>query len=211
MKSFLRICIILLCLSFFVIAGLRLAMIFSTDKYIYDLDTVPSRPIVLVPGAGLNASGGPSAPLQDRLDAAIKLYFDGKVEKILLTGDNSTIHYNEPGAMQAYALNQGVPEKDLILDYAGRRTYDSCYRAKHIFGLNKIIVVTQAYHLPRTIFLCQNTDLDTVGVAVEQSQYIRTRYLFWNIREVFATAVAWADILILKPLPILGEPEPIFP
>lgn len=186
-------------------------MIFSTDKYIYDLDTVPSQPIVLVPGAGLNASGGPSAPLQDRLDAAIKLYFDGKVEKILLTGDNSTIHYNEPGAMQAYALNQGVPEEDLILDYAGRRTYDSCYRAKHIFGLNKIIVVTQAYHLPRTIFLCQNTDLDTVGVAVEQSQYIRARYLFWNIREVFATAVAWADILILKPLPILGEPEPIFP
>lgn len=193
------------------IAGLRLAMIFSTEKYIYDLDTVPSRPIVLVPGAGLNASGGPSAPLQDRLDAAIKLYFDDKVEKILLTGDNSTIHYNEPGAMQAYALNQGVPEEDLILDYAGRRTYDSCYRAKHIFALNEIIVVTQAYHLPRTIFLCQNTDLDTVGVAVEQSQYIRARYLFWNIREVFATAVAWADILILKPLPILGEPEPIFP
>ncbi len=193
------------------IAGLRLAMIFSTEKYIYDLDTVPSRPIVLVPGDGLNASGGPSAPQQDRLDAAIKLYFDDKVEKILLTGDNSTIHYNEPGAMQAYALNQGVPEEDLILDYAGRRTYDSCYRAKHIFALNEIIVVTQAYHLPRTIFLCQNTDLDTVGVAVEQSQYIRARYLFWNIREVFATAVAWADILILKPLPILGEPEPIFP
>ncbi len=78
-------------------------MIFSTEKYIYDIEAVPSRPIVLVPGAGLNASGGPSLPLQDRLDAAIELYFDGKVEKILLTGDNSTVHYNEPSAMQAYA------------------------------------------------------------------------------------------------------------
>ena len=113
--------------------------------------------------------------------------------------------------MQAYALSQGVPEEDLILDYAGRRTYDSCYRAKHIFGLNEIIVVTQSYHLPRAVFLCQHSDLDAVGVAVEQSQYIRARYLFWNIREVFATAVAWADVLFFKPLPILGEPEPIFP
>lgn len=186
-------------------------MIFSTEKYIYDIEAVPSRPIVLVLGAGLNASGGPSLPLQDRLDAAIELYFDGKVEKILLTGDNSTVHYNEPGAMQAYALSRGVPEEDIVLDYAGRRTYDSCYRAKHIFGLNEIIVVTQAYHLPRAVFLCQHSDLDAVGVAVEQSQYIRARYLFWNIREVFATAVAWADVLIFKPLPILGEPEPIFP
>ena len=69
-------------------------MIFSTEKYIYDIDAVPSRPIVLVPGAGLNASGGP-LPLQDRLDAAIELYFDGKVEKIL-TGDNGTVRTTNP-------------------------------------------------------------------------------------------------------------------
>jgi SanA protein len=211
MKTFLRVFLIFGCLAFFITGGLRLAMIFGTKNQIFTLENVPAKRVVLVPGAGLNARGEPSAALQDRLDAAIALYESGKVEKLLLTGDNSSIHYNEPGAMQAYALSQGIPEADLVLDYAGRRTYDSCYRAKYIFGLEEVIVVTQAYHLPRTIFLCKNSGLETVGVPVEQSQYIRARYLFWNLREVFASAAAWTDILIRKPLPILGDPEPIFP
>ena len=167
--------------------------------------------VVLVPGAGLNSSGGPSAPLRDRLDAAIELYRLGKVQKLLLSGDNTAITYNEPGAMQSYALDQGIPDEDLVLDYAGRRTYDSCYRAHHIFGLDELIVVTQAYHLPRALFLCENSDLDAVGVPVEQSRYSRSRYLFWNVREVFATVAAWLDVYVLKPLPVLGEMEPIFP
>lgn len=167
--------------------------------------------VVLVPGAGLNSSGGPSAPLRDRLDAAIELYRLGKVQKLLLSGDNTAITYNEPGAMQSCALDQGIPDEDLVLDYAGRRTYDSCYRAHHIFGLDELIVVTQAYHLPRALFLCENSDLDAVGVPVEQSRYIRSRYLFWNVREVFATVAAWLDVYVLKPLPVLGEMEPIFP
>ena len=211
MKTFLRILIILGCFFFFVIAGLRLAMISLSQDSIYSLEEVPAKAVVLVPGAGLNAAGGPSAPLKDRLDAGITLYFEGKAEKLLLSGDNSTIHYNEPGAMQAYALEKGIPEADLVLDFAGRRTYDSCYRAKQIFGLDEVIVVTQAYHLPRAVFLCENSGLETVGVAVKQSRYIRSRYIFWNLREVFATVAAWTDILISKPLPILGEPEPIFP
>lgn len=186
-------------------------MLLTTKDATYSLETVPSKPVVLVPGAGLNASGGPSAPLKDRLDAAITLYRQGKVQKLLLTGDNTEITYNEPGAMQIYALEQGVPEEDLVLDYAGRRTYDSCYRAHHIFGLDEVIVVTQAYHLPRALFLCENSELDAVGVPVEQSGYIRSRYLFWNVREVFATAIAWLDVYVLKPLPVLGDMEPIFP
>ncbi len=186
-------------------------MIILTDVSVYNLENVPSKAVVLVPGAGLNAVGGPSAPLKDRLDAAIQLYRDGKVEKLLLSGDNSSIHYNEPGAMQTYAIEAGIPEEDLVLDFAGQRTYDSCYRARHIFGLDELIVVTQAYHLPRAIFLCENLGLDVAGIPVEQSRYIRSRYLFWNIREVFASIVAWTDVFITKPLPILGEFEPIFP
>lgn len=211
MKKTLRFFIILICAAFFVIGILRVTMLLTTKDATYSLETVPSKPVVLVPGAGLNATGGPSAPLKDRLDAAITLYRQGKVQKLLLTGDNTEITYNEPGAMQIYALEQGVPEEDLVLDYAGRRTYDSCYRAHHIFGLDEVIVVTQAYHLPRALFLCENSELDAVGVPVEQSGYIRSRYLFWNVREVFATVIAWLDVYVLKPLPVLGDMEPIFP
>lgn len=211
MKKLLRFLTILFCGGFFFIGMLRLTVLFITRNTTYSLENVPSMAVVLVPGAGLNSSGGPSAPLRDRLDAAIELYRLGKVQKLLLSGDNTAITYNEPGAMQSYALDQGIPDEDLVLDYAGRRTYDSCYRAHHIFGLDELIVVTQAYHLPRALFLCENSDLDAVGVPVEQSRYIRSRYLFWNVREVFATVAAWLDVYVLKPLPVLGEMEPIFP
>lgn len=211
MQKLLRILIIFSCTVFFVVGALRLILLLTTRDAMYSIDSVPSKPVVLVPGAGLNSSGGPSAPLKDRLDTAIALYREGKVKKLLLSGDNTDIAYNEPGAMQAYAIAQGIPLEDLVLDYAGRRTYDSCYRAHHIFGLNEVIVVTQAYHLPRALFLCENSELDAVGVPVEQSRYIRSRYLFWNVREVFASVAAWLDVCVLKPLPVLGEKEPIFP
>ncbi len=210
MKKLLRILIIFFCGVFFIVGALRLTLLITTKDATYSLETVPSKAVVLVPGAGLNSSGGPSAPLRDRLDTAIALYRQGKVQKLLLSGDNTEITYNEPAAMQAYAISQGIPAEDLVLDFAGRRTYDSCYRAHHIFDLEEIIVVTQAYHLPRALFLCENSELDTVGVPVEQSRYIRSRYLFWNVREVFATVMAWLDVYILKPLPVLGEMEPIF-
>ena len=211
MKKLLRFLTILFCVAFFLVGVLRLTMLSTTKDVTYTLDTVPAKAVVLVPGAGLNRLGGPSAPLKDRLDAAIELYNQGKVQKLLLSGDNTEVTYNEPGAMQAYALDQGIPEEDLVLDYAGRRTYDSCYRAHHIFGLDEIIVVTQSYHLPRALFLCENSELNAVGVPVEQSRYIRSRYIFWNVREVFATVMAWLDVYVLKPLPVLGEMEPIFP
>ncbi|HPL81522.1 MAG TPA: ElyC/SanA/YdcF family protein [Anaerolineaceae bacterium] len=195
---------------FFLIGGLRVALLIGTEKYIKTYDSVDNIPVVMVPGAGLLRDGTPSSPLRDRLDAAAKLYKEGKVQKILLTGDNRFENYNEPGAMQRYLIEKGIPESDLVLDYAGRRTYDSCYRAKEIFGLHEIIVVTQAYHLPRMTFLCAELGLKTEGLPVEQSQYIRQRFLFWNFREVFATLAAYWDIYIAKPLPVLGNPEPIF-
>lgn len=210
-KVIFRFLIITACILFFLTGGLRIAMLLLTQDSVYNLDTVPSKAVVLVPGAGLNAVGGPSLPLRDRLDAAIQLYKAGKVQKLLVSGDNDSVYYNEPGAMQTYAIEAGIPEEDVVPDYAGRRTYDSCYRARHIFGMDELIVVTQAYHLPRAVFLCENSGIDVVGVPVEQSRYIRSRFLFWNVREVFASIIAWTEVLITKPLPILGEFEPIFP
>lgn len=207
---FLKPFLVIFLIFFFLIGGFRVAMLISTEKLIHDIESIENMPVVMVPGAGLQRDGTPSLPLRDRLDAAAQLYWEGKVLKILLTGDNRFENYNEPGAMYNYLISKGIPKEDLVLDYAGRRTYDSCYRAKEIFGQNEIIVVTQPYHLPRATFLCHQLGLKTQGLPVDQSQYIRQRFLFWNFREVFATLAAYWDIYVSKPLPVLGDPEPIF-
>ncbi|HQC64494.1 MAG TPA: ElyC/SanA/YdcF family protein [Anaerolineaceae bacterium] len=207
---YLKTLLIVFLIVFFLLGGFRVAMLLISEPLIKSYDDIQAMPVVMVPGAGLLRDGTPSSPLRDRLDAAAQLYRDGKVQKILLTGDNRFVNYNEPGAMRNYLIQAGIPEEDLVLDYAGRRTYDSCYRAKAIFGLDEIIIVTQPYHLPRAVFLCDKLGLETQGLPIEQSEYIRSRFLFWNFREIFATLAAYWDIYISKPLPVLGDPEPIF-
>lgn len=176
----------------------------------YSESDVPVRPVAIVFGAGLTRSGEASAVLRDRIRAAANLYFAGKVEKLLMTGDNSTMDYNEPAAMRAYALSLGIPDEDIVLDYAGRRTYDSCYRAREIFGVEKAILVTQDFHLPRALYLCNMLGVDGVGVVADNYRYRRMSLLFWNARELAATVTALVDVHVTRPLPILGEPEPIF-
>ena len=176
----------------------------------FTVDQAPNAPVAIVFGAGLNRDGRPSPVLRDRVSTAVELYFAGKVQKLLMSGDNSYLDYNEPGAMQSYALELGVPEKDIILDYAGRRTYDTCYRALHIFGVTDALVVTQAYHLPRVLLTCQGLGLNASGVVADQQEYHPIAMQRWRIREVPATLVALWDVYITRPLPVLGKPEPIF-
>lgn len=200
-----------LCITGFLIIGLlRTGMLISARTKTYLPENVPPAPVALVLGAGLNWDGTPGVVLRDRVDTAAELYFSGKVEKLLMSGDNSTIYYNEPGAMQRYALSLGIPEEDIVLDFAGRRTYDSCYRAKAIFEVENLIIVTQAFHLPRALFLCNSLDIEAVGVVADESTYNRSRYTFWWFREIFASVNAYWDIYISNPEPILGNPEPIF-
>jgi SanA protein len=138
------------------------------------------------------------------MDTAIALYQAGKVNKLLLSGDNRVVDYNEPERMAEYALAREVPRGDLILDYAGRRTYDSCYRARTIFGLHEAVLVTQAYHLPRALFTCDRLGLQVTGVEADRRQYI---YQSWyRLRELLALGRAWFDVTLLRPLPVLGEP-----
>ncbi|RPH61770.1 MAG: hypothetical protein EHM81_03555, partial [Chloroflexi bacterium] len=120
------------------------------------------------------------------------------------------VDYNEPAAMREYALSLGVPDADIVLDYAGRRTYDTCYRARAIFGVKKAILVTQSFHLPRAVFLCNALGVDGVGVEANNRVYLKRSLLFWNLRELPATLTAFADVLT-RPQPVLGDPEPIFP
>ncbi|GAB4580095.1 MAG: ElyC/SanA/YdcF family protein [Anaerolineales bacterium] len=178
---------------------------------ILTVESAPTRPVAIVFGAGLTRSGNASAVLRDRIQAAADLYFAGKVQKLLMSGDNSDIYYDEPSAMKRYAMTLGIPEADIVLDFAGQRTYDTCYRAREIFGVSQAILVTQAYHLPRAILTCNLLGVNATGVPAYESRYWRGAMEFWTMREYPATAAAFWDLFFARPEPILGEPEPIFP
>jgi SanA protein len=165
--------------------------------------------IAIVFGAGLERSGGPTPILYDRVATAVDLYKAGKVSKLLLTGDNRFVNYNEPEAMRQTALQLGVSDSDLVLDYAGRRTYDSCYRAREIFGVSRAILVTQAFHLDRAMYLCDALGIDSIGVVANRRDYAASSETWWSIREAAATVAAWIDVNLLKPTPVLGEKLPI--
>lgn len=127
-----------------------------------------------------------------------------------MSGDNRFADYNEPESMRRYALSLGVPEEDIVLDYAGRRTYDTCYRAKAIFGATEALLITQRFHLPRALFLCNALGLKADGVEANNHRYWRGYLFIWNLREQMATFGAFMDLYVSSPLPVLGEPEPIF-
>jgi SanA protein len=177
------------------------------DRIYTEVATTPSEPVAIVFGAGVWPSGRLSHALADRMETAIALYQAGKVNKLLLSGDNRFADYNEPAAMAQYARERGIPDEDLVLDYAGRRTYDSCYRARDIFGVERAVLVTQAFHLPRALYTCQRLGVEGAGVVADQRQYIRAPW--YQLREVAALSRAWLDLNLSKPRPVLGEPIPV--
>ena len=178
---------------------------------ISSVENAQPQPVAIVFGAGLWMDGTPTNVLRDRIDTAAELFFTGKVQKILMSGDNRFVDYNEPGAMRAYALSLGVPAEAIVLDYAGRRTYDTCYRAKAIFGLQKAILVTQSFHLPRAIYTCNALGVKAIGVSADRQKYRLSSLVYWHARELPATLTAFLEVHLLQPEPVLGEPEPIFP
>ena len=204
-------------ISVLVIAGSLVVLLPRLVTAIYSrsrtvqVENSPAWRVAIVFGAGLSWDGGPSPVLRDRIATAADLYFAGKVEKILMSGDNRFIDYNEPGAMREYALSLGVPDSAIALDYAGRRTYDTCYRAKDIFILKQALLVTQSFHLPRAIYTCNQLGLPALGVPADRRDYLNRSRAYWNLREIPATLIALWEIHFSKPLPVLGKPEPIFP
>lgn len=195
------------------VAGIlpRIVTRFHADSRLFEPENTPSGKVAIVFGAGLYRNGSPTPVLRDRVATAAELYQNGKVEKLLMSGDNSSRGHNEPIAMRDYAISLGIPDQDIILDYAGHRTYDTCYRARDIFEIDSAILVTQAFHLPRALYTCNNMGVLAVGVPADLRQYRRSSQTFWNLRESAATAVALWQIHITQPEPILGTPEPIFP
>jgi len=182
------------------------------DRIYAASDVLPGddRPrIAIVFGAGLTRSGEPTAVLYDRVAVAAELYQRGLVNKLLLSGDNRFENYNEPEAMRRTAMQLGVPDKDLVLDYAGRRTYDSCYRAREIFGVNRAILVSQAFHLERALYLCDAQGIESIGVKADRRNYAGGAQTWWLVREALATVGAWIDVNVTRPTPVLGDPLPI--
>jgi SanA protein len=165
---------------------------------------VPEQPVALVFGAGYWPDGTPSDVMKDRVEAAVDLYRAGRVQKVLFSGDNRFADYNEPAKMGEYALSLGLPEEAIALDFAGRRTYDTCYRARDVFGLRQVVLVTQRYHLPRALYICQRLGLDAVGYAADRRPYVHVR-AYWA-REVPALWLAWWELSVTHPVPILGDP-----
>jgi len=210
-KMILRL-IVLIAAAGILIFGLpRLVSGLYSISRIASVNSASQRPVAIVFGAGLLRDGSPTPVLRDRVETAAELYFAGKVQKLLMSGDNRFVEYNEPAAMRAYALELGVPDDAIVLDYAGRRTYDTCYRAKEIFGVDQALLVTQRFHLPRALVICNGLGIEGQGVSADRRAYRRSSLGIWNLRELPATLVAFIDTFITRPLPVLGDKEPIFP
>jgi SanA protein len=210
LRRMLILAIVIAALPVIGIVALRGYSALYARDYIYTTDDVPERPVTIIFGALVHPSGRLSHMLADRIETGAALYHAGKTEVLLLTGDNSRMTYNEPEAMRRYALELGVPDEAIVLDYAGFRTYDSCYRARDIFQVDAAILVTQAFHLDRALLTCNNLGIDAVGEAADRPAGYRTRSMFYSqVREFPATAMAMLDLL-RRPKPILGEPLPIF-
>ena len=172
---------------------------------VYGVADAPAAPVAVVFGAGL-VDGAPSAYLAHRLDAAAALYRSHRVRALLVTGDNSRTNYNEPAAMRSYLAAHGVPADRVVLDYAGFDTWDSCARARRIFGVERAVLVSQAFHIPRALVLCRAAGLTVYGVGVDERHDVT--WYYGGAREVGADDKAVLDA-VLRPDPtLLGPKEP---
>ncbi len=170
-----------------------------------DLAVVPPAPVALVLGAQVYPSGRPSPFLAGRLDLAKRLYDAGLVRVVLVSGDNMAREYNEPDAMRSYLLAAGMPADTVVADHAGFDTYDSCARARRIFGVDRVLVVTQGYHLPRAVATGRALGLDADGVG-DSSVRGSAAWRRGALRDQVATVKTVLDLLSRRD-PVLGRRE----
>lgn len=181
----------------------------STAQWRYDDPAaVPETPVALVLGASVLPSGRPSALLARRLDLAADLVRRGTVRVVLVSGDNGDRHYDEVTAMADYLIRQGVPAGQVVRDYAGFDTWNSCTRAQRIFGVDRAVVVTQAFHLPRAVALCRRAGIEATGLGDDSRSDYPGATRSAAGREVLATVKAAWTALVRPDPRLLGRPEP---
>ena len=167
-----------------------------------------NRPrVAVVFGASVFSNGDLSPVLEDRVDTAIELYRAKKIDRILVSGDNRHHSYNEPKAMYEYLISHAVDKRDVVIDYAGRSTYETCLRAKEVFGLRRAVLVTQAFYLPRALYLANELGLDAVGVASDIK--LKQEVDYQSVREMAAEIKAFFNLRISPPETVRGEHIPI--
>lgn len=177
----------------------------TARPHTFTVNSVPTTPVALVLGAQIYPDGTPSPYLKGRLDTAKRLYDAGKVRAILVSGDNGDDHYNEPDGMRSYLIRKGVPATRVIADYAGFDTYDSCVRARRIFGVDRLTVVTQGYHLPRAITTCRLVGVDAEGVG-DYTTNFGPVWRYGQLRELGANLKMVVDVMTRR-TPTLGRYE----
>ena len=189
-----------------VFAGTNAAAILTTQDDIVDQQAAASfdADAIIVLGASVHPDGTPSGILQNRLDDGIALYFAGAAPKIIMSGDNGTESYNECWAMKQYAISQGVPSEDVFCDHAGFSTYETMYRARHVFGAERIVVATQTYHLYRALYDAQGVGMEAIGVPSDYGEYANQSW--YDIREVFARTKDFFQVLFSVPSTFVGDP-----
>ncbi len=202
----LKICILLGLLAGLFAAGINIAMYFLGRDSIVSTDSTElgDADCIIVLGAGVRADGSPSHMLEDRLLVGIELYDLGVCDTMLMSGDHGRAEYDEVNTMKKFATERGVPAERIFMDHAGFSTYESLYRAKEIFGAEKVIIVTQEYHLYRALYIARSLGLDAVGVSADLRGY--SGQVIREVREV-AARVKDYFYTVAKPLPTyLGEP-----
>ena len=207
-KRIILIIDILVVVGIIIVLGINLFVKNSVKDKIVDENSLDKNyDAILVLGAGLK-NGKPSPVLKDRLDMAYKLYEDGYSEKIIVSGDHGKKYYDEVNVMKNYLLDKGVDSNNIFMDHAGFSTYDSVYRAKEIFLANKIIIVTQQFHLYRSLYIAKQLKLDAVGVSATLRDYSGS--VKFEIREILARDKDFVKS-IFKPEPkYLGDTISVF-
>ena len=162
---------------------------------------------ILVLGAGVQDDGEPSLMLRDRLLKGIELYQSGVAPKLLMSGDHGTKGYDEVNVMKNFALEMGVASSDVFMDHAGFSTYDSLYRARDIFQAERIIIVSQQYHLPRALYIAERLGAEAYGVAADDIAYAGQTYR--ELREVAARCKDFIQCIFLPEPALLGEAIPV--
>jgi len=179
---------------------------YGKNRIYTNIEKIPQYNVAIIFGAGLKADHTPTDILKDRLNTAYQLYIEEKVDRILISGDNTSTGYSEPQAMYDYLVfTLDVDSEHVIRDFAGLRTYDTCARAKEIWNIDKAILISQGYHLSRAIFTCSKLGIESTGYSATQYGYENEQY--YKLREIFAIHKAVLDVYIIHPEYIGGEPE----
>ncbi len=169
-----------------VVGGTNIWVLQTTKNNIHTVQEMSDfqADAIVVLGASVRPDGSLSQILADRVEGAIVLYQEGVAPKIIMSGDNGEDSYNECAAMKRYAVERGVPSEDIFCDHAGFSTYDTMYRAKNIFGCQRVVVSTQTYHLYRAIYAGEGLGMTVAGVPTDMREY--DNQLYYDIREIAA-------------------------